>query len=643
MNDAKRDRQLGMHVGITRRDWLNGLALTLGAELLGCQGRGKAGSAQVGSAQVSATAGAGARAPLPPGPPALVGVRGSHEGAFEAAHRLRDGAAWDGGKPVQDTGERYDLVIVGAGLSGLAAAYLYRRKLGPQSKILLLDNHDDFGGHARRNEFRVDERLLITNGGTQSFSNPHSYSPEVKQLLAELGIRFERFETAFDQRLHAERSTAFYFDRETFGEPCLRTGMNERPWAEFLANTPLSDQVRRDIVRLYTDKRDYLAGRSLLEKERLLKRTSYADYLTRYCKLAPKGLAFFQTFTHDLFCVGIDAVSAWSCLHASDDYEALVYPGFSGLGFPPPEENGPYIHHFPDGGASVARLFVRSLLPGRVTGHDMEDIVTAEVDYAGLDREDSPVRLRLKSTVTRVQHRTDNSGLVDVAYEAAGQVRRVTGKKCILACYNSMIPYLCPELPEPQKQAQATLVKMPLIYTHVALRTGESFAHLGIRHIVSPGSYHSYTSLDFPVSLGDYHFPSRPEDPAVLFMLRTPCKVGLTRREQNRVGRWEMLGTPFEVMERRIRQQLQSMLGAGGFDAARDIKAITVNRWAHGYSFSPNRLFDPEWVEQKKPWIVGRQRHGNIAIANSDAGARAYLDVALEQAARAVEELCSAG
>jgi spermidine dehydrogenase len=217
----------------------------------------------------------------------------------------------------------------------------------------------------------------------------------------------------------------------------------------------------------------------------------------------------------------------------------------------------------------------------------------------------------------------------------------VRGKSCVLACYNAMIPYLCPELPDKQKVALAYLVKKPLVYTHVALRNSESFHKLGIRHIFAPAGYHNYTALDFPVSLGEYKFPGTPEEPAVLFMLRTPCKPGLPVRDQNRMGRVELLDTSFSKFERNIRDQLARMLGSAGFDPARDIQGITVNRWAHGYAFEYNRysLFDPQWKEEEKPWIVGRQPFGRISIANSDAGASAYTDAAIDQAYRAVSEL----
>jgi len=220
-----------------------------------------------------------------------------------------------------------------------------------------------------------------------------------------------------------------------------------------------------------------------------------------------------------------------------------------------------------------------------------------------------------------------------------GKLQSVRGKNCVLACYNMMIPYICPDLPEKQKVALSYLVKTPLVYTHVALRNWTSFSKLGIRQIVAPGSYHTYVALDFPVSIGQYQFPSNPEEPMVLFLLRTPCRRGLPIRDQYRAGRVELLATPFATFERNTRDQLARMLGEAGFDPTRDIEGITVNRWAHGYAYTPNSLFDPDWKEEEKPWVIGRKPFGRIAIANSDAGANAYTNEAIDQAHRAVAEL----
>jgi len=316
-----------------------------------------------------------------------------------------------------------------------------------------------------------------------------------------------------------------------------------------------------------------------------------------------------------------------------------------------PEQDEPYIFHFPDGNASIARMLVRSLVPGALPGHTMEDIVTARANYARLDDASSTVRIRLNSTAVRARHiggpspdpDSKTAKEVEVTYVRGGQAHRVRGANCVLACYNTVIPYLCPEMSDKQKEALAYCVKVPLVYTNVQIGNWKAFQKLGLSAIYAPGAYFSNVTLDFPVSMGDYRYPSLPDESCLLHLLRTPCEPGLNCKDQYRAGRWELVNTKFEGFERQVRDQLGRILSAGGFDPARDIQAITVNRWPHGYAYEYNALFEPlDRPASERPCVIGRQPFGRIKIANSDADGHAYTNTAIDQGYRAVREIVGA-
>jgi spermidine dehydrogenase len=285
------------------------------------------------------------------------------------------------------------------------------------------------------------------------------------------------------------------------------------------------------------------------------------------------------------------------------------------------------------------------LIPGALPGHTAQDSVLAKIDYNALDRAPSSVRMRLSSTVARVRHAGAMSSAkeVEVAYGREKKVYTVRAKAVVLACWNMMIPYLCPDLPEKQKEALKYGVKVPLVYTSVALRNWTAFKQLGINGANTPGMYHSGVRLETPTVIGGYNpTPTSPEEPILVRMTRTPCKPGLPARDQQRAGHVDLLTTTFQTFERKIRDQLARVLGQGGFDPARDIDAITVNRWPHGYAYEYNPLWDPDWPAGQSPCEIGRKPFGRITIANSDAGAAAYTDSAMDQAFRAVSELIAA-
>jgi spermidine dehydrogenase len=611
---------------ITRRDFLNGTQVAIGASLLSPW------TEVFGADNAKFALGSDYY------PPAKTGLRGSHDGSWETMHARVAGTTWPAGSPE----EELDLVVVGGGISGLSAAHFYR-KASPGARILVLDNHDDFGGHAKRNEFQVNGETRIGYGGTESIDTPSSYTDVAKELLREIGIDVQRFYDYFDQELYDKIGLAYAiaYDSKTYGKRKLVRGYGSRPWKEFVAETPMSDKAKADLLRAFTAEVDYLPGMTREEKVDVLSKISYRAYLRDYVKVDEQVLEMYQRWGMSYWCVGMDEVPAIYILGYTDG------GGLPGLQHTIEREGGrgsePYIFHFPDGNASVARLLVRKLIPEALPGSTMEDSVTARLDYTKLDRDGARVRIRLNSTVVNAQH-TGHRRAVDVTYVHGDEAHTVRAKHCVMACYNSAIPYICPDLPETQRKGLAYNVKVPLTYTKVMIPHWRWFADLGIRYVFYTNDFFKQVELDYPVTLGNYEFSSSPDGPMVLHMCYVPYFDDIQGPEQWRAGRMKLLETPFATFEHHVRDQLDQALSGAGFDAERDITGITVNRWAHGYSYSPGLLWEPEYAsEEDKPWVQGRMPFGRITIANSDAGAASNTDSAIAHGYRAVEEALDAG
>jgi spermidine dehydrogenase len=509
----------------------------------------------------------------------------------------------------------------------------------------------------------VNDAFRLGFGGTFSIESPAPYSTVAKGVIRELGIDVSEYSQYADKNLYRSlrMRPRIFFDRETFGadklviNPSPRGGNESEDPAQssmvllkqFLAEAPIADKAKSDLQRLYEEPKDYFPGLTSDQKKAKLARISYAKYLTDIAGAHDDIVKIYQTLPHGLFGVGIDAVSA-------QDAWGFDLPGFDGLKLDPApgkgmnrdaipnEEAEKYFFHFPDGNATIARLLVRKLIPDVISGSSMPDVILAKANYAKLDDAGSPVRIRLNSTAVRVKHVGDAASAkeVEITYARAGKVYTARAKNAILACWHVVIPYICEELPGKQKEALALAQKVPLLYTNIAVRNWTSFHKLGVNAIYAPGMYHTGVNLDLPVSIGGYECARKPDEPIVVHMMKAACHPGLPARDQHRMGRMELFATTFDDIERKIRDQLARTLGPGGFDPARDIAAITVNRWAHGYAYEYNSLFDSFWLEGGvTPCEIARQQHGRIAIANSDAGAYAYTDEAINQAHRAVGEL----
>ena len=627
---------------ITRRDFLNGMAIGAGAGLL------------MPGQVIGQTTASLASSKLPGDyyPPTLTGMRGSHEGSYEVAHAL----AWNGQKPssYEELDEHYDLVVVGAGQSGLAAAWYYRKKMGPAARILLLDNHDDFGGHAKRNEFHQDGNMVLGLGGAQNIEPMSSYSAMAIELLKDIGIDDQALaamtaNTPDDYMLGGKFGASNGMTIPAAGGHKTLSGN----WLEFfhggqgygaaVKELPIPEEEQAKLIAFFGGDRDFLDDLSLLEQYRYVKSVSYNQFLTERVGLAEETLPILGAFTRVLLgpagwnltvlealsvgCPGLKAMG-WLTNRLSDLAGAFV------LG------DAPVAYIFPDGNASVARLLVHKLIPNVAPAmKGFEDVAISNFNYEALDLDDNSTRLRLNSTVVGVKETALNHVRVD--YVEKGQPFSISADHCILACYNGLIPHLCPEMSDQQKEGLSYGVKVPFVYANVLLKNGRAFAGLDTTFTQCPYDPFQWVSAAPTVTSGGYQPPQSPDRPMAAFMMASPTPAdikGMPARELFRLGRHKIYGTPFKDYEQQIRDQLQGMLGQYGFNHETDITAITVNRIPHGYAYSYLGLDDPDWDEGHAPHEIGRAQFGRISIANSDSEAMPLMQAAFDAAWRAVQE-----
>ncbi len=608
---------------ITRRDLVNGAFVAVGASVLplGCK--------RIADLD---------ELDAPYYPPSLTGLRGSHPGSNTHAHARAWNEKTSWGRTAK-LSEAYDLVVVGGGISGLSAAYLYQQRHGRDKKVLVLDNHDDFGGHAKRNEHTAGGKRLITYGGSQTIVEPRHSSEVVRSLLEDIGVDLERFDTAYDRDFYRRNNlgAVTYFNREVFGEdkivrhpfcnyPNYIEGMvmREKLSSEEAAQqAPLSERGREQLLRVLN------GGLHLIDVPeealgRYIRSHSYFDYLRDTLGVDDPGV--WRMARHsglDWASTGTDLMSIGAAMECG------------ALGFAPKavyDEENPYNCHFPDGNAGVARALVKKLIPDVADGDSAEALVLSSFDYAELDRSSNAVRIRLNSTVVDVRHRGDPAGSGEVFVEYVNDDRsyRVKAKNVVMACYNMMIPYIVSGLPEAQVAALRLQTKCPLQYSTVGLGNWRAMKEMEIGMAMSPGNMHQAVLMDFPVTMGGYEYTKTPDDPCAIQMISCPYgPVGASRQDQYRVARYRMLELSFEDYEEEIREHLSGMLPKELFDFDRDVESITINRWAHGYTVGG----------PGDSTRIGRQPFGRITIANCDSAPGADMKTAIDMASRAVGEL----
>ena len=632
---------------ITRRDLLNGLALGTGAALTGYPAVNWALAPSVAGQRIMDAPSASAY------PPTLTGMRGSHPGSFEVAHAL----AWQSEKPAtyEALGEHYDLVVVGAGMSGLAAAWYYQKQQGADVKILLLDNHDDFGGHAKRNEFHHQGKMVLSTGGAVQVDTLSGYSEMATQLMADLGIDEDMIEAMQRQtptdyllggQMQADVGLSIKGEGEhehvTIGGHWLKFFHGRGDYVSAVEALPIPEDQQAKLIAFFGGDEDYLDDLSLLDKWEYINDTRYNHFLIDRVGLTRETLPILGAHLSVL-----NGPSGWQ--HTV--YEAILAgaPGLRALGWvtnfidsaaAAVLDDVSEIRMFPDGNASVARLLVQALIPEVAPAMDgISDVAIAQFDYDALDEAKQNIRVRLSSTVVGVKEMTDEK--VQVDYVKNGEPLRVTANHCVLACYNAMIPHLCPEMSDAQKQGLSYGEKVPFVFANVLLADGVAFSQLGLTITQCPFDAFQWVVAGPTMTTGGYAPPRTAADPMVVFMMGSPTPADdetSAARDLFRRGRHKIYATTFAEYEQNIRDQLQSLLGGYGFDHETDIQAITVNRIPHGYAYWYWGLDDPEWSPGQAPHEIGRKQFGRISIANSDSQARPYMDGAFDAAFLAVDE-----
>ena len=632
---------------IKRRDFLNGAAIGTGGLLLaGCN------RDPITDEPMSVET---PRPFSPPGtsdyyPPTLTGMRGSHEGSYEVAHEL----AWRGNKPerYEALNEHYDLIVVGAGMSGLAAARYYQQKMGDDARILILDNHDDFGGHAKRNEFHQDGRMMLSLGGAQNIEALSHYSDAARGLMEDIGIDddfidFMDRQTPEDLflagKLQADNGIAMpgADGHVTVGGNWLAAMFGGKDYEKSVRALPLPEPEQDKLINFFAGHQDCLDDLSLSEKWEYINTTSYNRYLVDKVGLDESTLPIMNAIL-----IHLNGVSGWNLTVLEG--LTLGGTGIKSMGWVGKAtamlaevtlSKLLSVDMFPDGNASVARLLVQKLIPA--VAPDMqgrEDVVITRFNYGALDRETNTTRLRLNSTAVGVRN---NDNQVEVDYVQQGKAQRVTADHCVLACYNALIPHLCPDMPDTQKEGLSYGVKTPFVYANVQLENGRAYSKLDATLFQCPYDPFQWVSTAPTVAVGGYEPPRGPDDPMVVFMMHSPMtgpEQSASCRDQLRRARHQIYSTAYADYEQQIRQQLQSILGKHGFNHETDIRAITVNRIPHGYAYVYLGLYDPKWEEGQAPHEIGRAQFGRISIANTDSEATPLMNLAFDAAWRAVEE-----
>ena len=647
--DESNAEKLGCHTDITRRDFVGSALLGTGSVLLGMASPAALRTANAQTLPAPMT-GLG---PDWTGPGGIGDYARSNGNTFEvvnAAHGAIRNHQRDSAIPsAQDTGETYDLVIVGAGISGLAAGYTYH-KTRPASSVLMLDQHPIFGGEAKQNEFAVDGFRLTAPQGSTGIVVPFTRAKDAgmwTHFTKDLGFPDEfvfqkptglsndtliPHDAWFPMHIGWEQSdTGFFYEGK---------GWVKNPWRDGFQNAPIPDASKRallgmDLFRTPPVREDW---------EKWLDSITYEQFLTDVMGIRGEALREVTRYINPVAAaegcgLGADVISAYSAYN-------FLLPGVIGYyryqngGVDPTDEL--YLASFPGGNAGTARCFVKKIIPGAFRGeYRLADILNSPVQWEQLDRPNQPVRMRVSSTVIEVAHldASDASKGVHVTYVRGGKLFRVRAKAAICASQQHVNRHICRDVPPDYREAMNSFHHAPMLTVNVAVRNWKFMERLGIASARWFEGFGWWLSLRRNLEIeGQQTMPLDPSKP-VVFSLYNPFPLpGVPFPEQCTAARMQLFNMPYREIELGVRTQFAKMFADYGFDAQHDIAGIVANRWGHAYVVDPPGFF---FGKDGKPAAkdVLRNRYNRIAFAHSELSGQQMWETAAAEGERAAQQI----
>lgn len=624
------ERDLGLDARITRRDFLDASLLAAGSVLLRKP-------APLDRAQIPATN------------PDWEGFGGvgdyarSHGNTWEAmsaAHDLRDGKLADAAGRAVDSGERYDLIVVGGGLSGLGAAYFFQKLRG--GRVLVLDNHPMVGGEAKRNEFDIDGVHLIGPQGSNDFGVrlPPGWAGDYwRDLGLPSGL------DAFEHQAWAPGVTPLEISRDNyyfqlwadefashgfyFPQPNGSLRLVHDAFGTGLKDTPWSESLRRDFLTWRSNPKVY-EGKELPQ---WLDGMSYEQLITRELKLDPAVARYADPILAGAAGgLGSDVISAMCAAQI----------GLPGTGNGAPNRGYkladvlPGVSSFPGGNDGIMRHALKKLVPKAIEGEGFGGILNGRVRFPELDRAGNPTRIRLGATAVRVANRPDGS--VDVVYTRGGRLFRATASGVVMANGAWSSQYIVQGVGAEYREAFKDFVRAPMLVVNVALRRWRSLYDLNVTAASYRDKFGFSCNVRQSMVAGDYRPTLDPDRPTILTFYVPFERPGPSLREQAVAARTEMLGTSYRDYEMKIREQLSRLFARGGFDHRKDIAGIILNRWGHAYVCPAPGFYYGRNGKPAAPDVL-RRPVGRVAFANSELHGHQNWRDATAEGKRAVEQL----